>query len=541
MVAVRCFLSVLLIKWQCLFHVKGVLKGRRKMPADACLKRVKNKKTLLFAALLFMMMLQAFGIRAAAAGVRLSDNEMYLFTSGQGELELIGASSSDKVKWSVSGDKVLTIRKAANNRITFTAKEKGGKARIRARYRKKKYTCVVHVMKFTASNSTTLSTGGFTKLKFSGVRPKWKSSNKKIARVNKNGKVTAKKAGTCQIYARIGREVFTVAITVREPALTKTSINLDVRSFTYIGFNVYEKAEFTADDPSIVSFSKRTDSSVYVYARNEGSTTITGKLNGRAYTCRVTVTGNRSDLNNIAAGKANGLYTRINDGTSRRYSNSGVFIGNGKSFKEYFFVYNGKAYLPYELPKDVEIRLLKQQAVFAAFFNNYLEKCRSLISDRTIAGLIAISHFIHDQGWKYSLTVDSDPIFGMIYERTGKCYHYANTFQYLCYLADIDCAVVECSYDLNYVDHDVNAVFYQGYWYFIEPQDFRTVTIERLNVDYFKNASLSYVDPVLRTYINIQQNRCFSALPSMASIFRAPEADQPSELKRNMILAVKAA
>ena len=496
----------------------------------------ENKRTILFAVLFFLLMLQALSVRTAAAEVKLSDKEIYIFTSGQGTLELKGTSGSEQVKWSVAGDKVLTIKKTGNNRIIFTAGETGGKAKIRAKYRKKKYICVVHVMKFTTSNSTTLSIGGTTKLKFSGVKPKWSSSNKKIAKVNKYGKVTAKRAGTCRIYALIGDTRFPVTITVREAVLDKTSINLAIRSFTYLGFNVYEKAEFTAADPSIVKFSRRTDSSVYVYAIEEGSTIITGKLNGKAYTCSVTVTGNRADLNSQASGKANGLYTRTNDGTTRRYSNSGPFIGDGKSFTEYFFVYNQKAYLPYELPKQVEIRLLKQERIFASFFADYLDVCRSLIDDQTIAGLIAITHFIYDQDWTYNVAVHVDPIFGMIYGRTGKCYHFANTFQYLCYLADIDCAVVECSYDFDYADHDVNAVYYQGYWYFIEPQNFRMAPIERIKVDYFSNAPLRYVDPVLRTYVNVQQNRCFAVLPPMAALRRTPGA--ASVLQQNIRQAV---
>lgn len=64
----------------------------------------------------------------------------------------------------------------------------------------------------------TVSRGTCYKLKVKGISGKitWKSSNKKVATVNKNGKVSAKKAGTAKITAKIRSQKFTCKVTVRK-------------------------------------------------------------------------------------------------------------------------------------------------------------------------------------------------------------------------------------------------------------------------------------------------------------------------------------
>lgn len=56
-------------------------------------------------------------------------------------------------------------------------------------------------------------------LKLSGVKKKskikWSSSSKKIATVNKNGKITAKKNGKCNIYAKYGKKKYKCKLTVK--------------------------------------------------------------------------------------------------------------------------------------------------------------------------------------------------------------------------------------------------------------------------------------------------------------------------------------
>ena len=57
------------------------------------------------------------------------------------------------------------------------------------------------------------------KLKISGAvgyKVKWSSKSKKIATVDKNGKVTAKKPGKTYIIAKVGTKTFRCKVVVRK-------------------------------------------------------------------------------------------------------------------------------------------------------------------------------------------------------------------------------------------------------------------------------------------------------------------------------------
>lgn len=77
----------------------------------------------------------------------------------------------------------------------------------------------------------TLSRGKCYKLKVKGIsgRITWKSSNKKVAKVNRKGKVTAKRTGTSKITAKVRSKKFICKVTVKKkPTSNGTSANKPV-------------------------------------------------------------------------------------------------------------------------------------------------------------------------------------------------------------------------------------------------------------------------------------------------------------------------
>ena len=80
----------------------------------------------------------------------------------------------------------------------------------------------------------TLVTGSTFKLKINGTsrKVKWSSNNKKIATVNSNGKVTAKKKGTCTITAKVNGKKYSCKITVKNAKSLAT--NSSKSSIVYI-------------------------------------------------------------------------------------------------------------------------------------------------------------------------------------------------------------------------------------------------------------------------------------------------------------------
>jgi hypothetical protein len=117
--------------------------------------------------------------------------------------------------------------------VDIKSKNQEGKTDMK-RMKKLNAVLLVFMMLFTVAASTaeadaasvrlnkksvTLETGQSAKLKVKGSKRtvKWKSSNKKIVKVTKKGKVTAKKAGKATITAKVGKKKLKCKVTVVAP------------------------------------------------------------------------------------------------------------------------------------------------------------------------------------------------------------------------------------------------------------------------------------------------------------------------------------
>lgn len=76
------------------------------------------------------------------------------------------------------------------------------------------------------SSKITLYTGKSYTLRINGTKevPTWKSSNTKVATVTKNGRVTAKSAGTATITATLYGRKLTCTVTVRKPSAAQSKL-----------------------------------------------------------------------------------------------------------------------------------------------------------------------------------------------------------------------------------------------------------------------------------------------------------------------------
>lgn len=135
---------------------------------------------------------------------------------------------------------------------------------------------------------TTLYVGQSTTLKLSGAKvKKWKSNDKNIATVNKNGKVVAKKKGTTTIVATTKNgKTYKCKVTVKNVSLNKTKVTLEKGKSVTLKLNGSKVTKWSSDNKKIATVNSKGK----VVAKEVGITTIKAKAkNGKIYKCKVVV------------------------------------------------------------------------------------------------------------------------------------------------------------------------------------------------------------------------------------------------------------
>lgn len=122
-----------------------------------------------------------------------------------------------------------------------------------------------------------------------GKKPTFTSSSSKIASVNTYGKITAKKAGTAIITAKIKNSE--AACTVK---VTKTDIQLSAKSISLENGYTAKLTATTSNGHTVTYRSDKksiatVDECGFVTAKKPGTATITAKADQTTATCRVTV------------------------------------------------------------------------------------------------------------------------------------------------------------------------------------------------------------------------------------------------------------
>ena len=302
----------------------------------------------------------------------------------------------------------------------------------------------------------TLVRGQSYKLKITGTTRsvKWRSSNKKIATVKKDGKhgavVKTKRTGKVTITAKIGSKRLKCRITVKSKGLNKTSLTLKTGQTTVIRMLNARGVKWYSSNKKIARITKTTSRAVRIKGMKAGKTYINGQIGKKKFRCRVTVKAKKKATSTAKTQKADGLYLYKTKRTKHPYS--------------YRYYYKGKWYDFYELPRSTELALAKKNTCFAEYFK-YLAKYKKLISDNTEATLVAINHYTHDKGWKYDKNDNlKDDISKMFIYHTGVCQDFVYATNYLCYLSGVDAVYVS----KTGANHGVSAIKHKDKWYHFE-------------------------------------------------------------------------
>lgn len=124
---------------------------------------------------------------------------------------------------------------------------------------------------------------------------KWKSLNTKVATVNKNGLVTAKKAGTVKIQAKVQKKTLVCKVTVKQPkvqsiTMEKTMLLTSGDEDTLVpvckpaGSEVGKKITWKSDDTSVATVSGGN-----IKAKGAGITSVHASIDGKKASCQIGV------------------------------------------------------------------------------------------------------------------------------------------------------------------------------------------------------------------------------------------------------------
>lgn len=193
------------------------------------MKKLKSIVTmvLVFALTLTMNTVPAFAKSSASLKISTNKSTLYLLDSANNSAQLKvtygGKNVTKSAKYSTSNKKIATVNKKG-----VVSAKRAGTVKVKVKYKKSVRSITVRVKKARLSlnnKSVTLITGqNFTLKAFankSGVNNKnvkWSTSNKNVATINKNGVVSAKKAGTARITCTtsIGKVACTVNVKAKE-------------------------------------------------------------------------------------------------------------------------------------------------------------------------------------------------------------------------------------------------------------------------------------------------------------------------------------
>lgn len=148
----------------------------------------------------------------------------------------------------------------------------------------------------------TLIKGQTTTLKVTGTKKKatWYSSKKSVATVSSKGKVTAKKAGTAKITAKVNDKKYTCTVKVQEPKLSKTKLTVTVgNKHTLKMSGTDQKVSWKSSNTSIATV----NSKGVITAKKTGTAKITATVLKKSYTCNLTVKKPVEEFNDAKAKK----------------------------------------------------------------------------------------------------------------------------------------------------------------------------------------------------------------------------------------------
>ena len=435
-------------------------------------------KRVIICIIVFAMLVTGLGPATlhpqAATKVKLNTTKVTLSVGDTKQLKVSGTKK--KVTWSSSKKSVAIVSKKGK----VTAK-KAGTATITAKVGKKKLTCKVTVskMKTLELNSKT-SVGGFNYTEVdvgdkiqayvnTDKKVKWSSDNKKVATVNKNGKITVKDSGFVTIRADYGSTWKQVQLKVRlydQIQLNTTSITL------YYEDRLCDEAEYMAKyEPYMDGNYKVKLTASYVSGRKCSNKDFFWSKDeehiSEAYYCNST--------QEVIKLKSDGTIIPENVGTTK------VWVEDRLSGTKACCEVTVKS----KLEEDV---------------NNRVEEIISeIITDNmTDAQKVLAVHDWICLNTHYGNSYAIGGVYSVLFGGSGHCWEYAEAFACFMRMLDIPCIVAGSSI----MNHEWNQVELNGKWYWLDCTFDDADYQDKIRYKFFLNTGYRQTDEYRMDYLS---------------------------------------
>ena len=274
--------------------------------------------------ILLVLLLSALFSISAFAAPKLAKKKVALRTGNAYVLKLKGNAAGKKVTWSTSNKRVVALVGKSAQQVVLKTK-KAGKATVTAKIGKKKLTCRVIVKKNKGMPKKLTLLVGDTFTFSVAKKAKWTLSDSSLARVTKkkggkkavlkavsSGKVILraaygkkKAACTITILTKDGRESTSSDTAPADTSATEAkgplSISTSALRFTRAGMSQtltinrgitpVSGVVWKSSNPNVATVSNNGR----VHSVADGTATITGTVEGQAFTCTVTVAIEKSE------------------------------------------------------------------------------------------------------------------------------------------------------------------------------------------------------------------------------------------------------
>lgn len=177
---------------------------------------------------------------------------------------------------------------------------------------------------------------------------KWSTSNSNVASIKKASKtkykVTGNMGGSATISVKVGKKTYKCKVTVKGLNVTTKTMNVG-QKVTVSALNLGQKVSWSVSNKKAATI-KASKAKATVTAKAAGTVTVTAKVSGKKYTCKLVISNPKQSSGNVnvTEGKTETLkLSGVTSGTKVTWSAPNAKVAKGKAGSTSYTVTGVKA------------------------------------------------------------------------------------------------------------------------------------------------------------------------------------------------------